>query len=91
MTTNDERIAALFRAGWQLIEAPSAGADHEKARTTPSYTFERYFNGSRIHEIGETLESALDRAEWQQSRLESLDDKPVVITTGLDSTATSKY
>ena len=91
MPTDDQkqRLAELEAAGWKLCQmAPSVSEDHARSRRTPAVTLERYFRGSRIHEVGDDLDQALERAEWQQRRLEGLEAEPVPVTTGLADTNT---
>jgi hypothetical protein len=86
---NDEqriRLALLELDGWRLTTAPSSGEAHARSRITAPYTLERYFRGSPIREPGETLDQALDAAEWQQKRLDQLSDTPTPVTTGIGST-----
>lgn len=77
------RLALLELDGWRLTTAPSTDEAHARSRITAPYTLERYFRGSPIREPGETLDQALDAAEWQQRRLDSLDNEPVAIHEGI--------
>src|SRR5262245_14121494 len=67
-----QRLSALEKAGWKLVNHDDTGA-----------VFERYFRGSRISEQGSNLEEALTRAEWQQDRLASFEDSQVEVRSGL--------
>jgi hypothetical protein len=83
---NDEqtaRLAALEAQGWKLIAAPSTDERHAHSRITAEYTLERIWNGRPIREPGRDLDHVLEVGEWQQRRLDQLDNRPTPIHTGL--------
>jgi hypothetical protein len=62
----------LEARGWKCVRAPLRG--DQPGRTTLQVYFETFKDGTRFSEGGDTLEEALERAFWQQSRLDQLDN-----------------
>ena len=80
------RVDALKTQGWTWISSPSADEAHSKSRITAPHTFEKYVGGRYYRAYGESLERALDAAEWDQARLEALDQSQIRVHTGLADT-----
>lgn len=90
-----QQVAALVQAGgWTLVCSrapqlvPVPGHPNLREEKPGLYLLERSWRGRAFREGGETLDAALAAAQWQQERIESLNDdgaNPSVITAQLSS------
>jgi hypothetical protein len=87
----EEDLDALEAAGWtlvtqragQLLPVPSTD---EVREVNGLYMLERRFRGCMLHESGETLAEAVERATREQTRLATLSDYNPPVRDGLMST-----
>lgn len=91
----DARREALKAAGWELTSErpgrfePVPGAEDMFRQLPGHFILEKYWRGKPVREYGETLEDAIIRAEWQETRISgpsaaNSNGDQIDVRTGLD-------
>jgi hypothetical protein len=91
MSSLEQNLETLRAAGWQLVAQrpgslePIPGYPDVFRRTPGNFVIERRWRGTALREVDdESLEKCVERALWQQRRIESLEDEPVRVSEGAE-------